>query len=156
MNGGKLDAKAVERFWSKVERGPSCWRWRGTILTTGYGQFSIGVANRAMAHRLSVELSGRELPPGSVVLHECDTPACVRPDHLRVGTQLDNMRDAIAKGRSSRRGRNGKPVFLCQDDYDQIRRLSAQGWSHALIAKAFGVTPNHICNVVNGRRGVAR
>lgn len=68
----------------------------------GYGDFSVGSkANykNVAAHRVAYELTYGPIPEGLSVLHHCDNPACPRPDHLFTGTQLDNMRDMIAKGR---------------------------------------------------------
>ena len=55
-----------------------------------------------LSHRVSVELSGRPIPPNALVLHKCDIPACVNPDHLFFGTNLDNARDRSKKGRNNR------------------------------------------------------
>jgi hypothetical protein len=98
----------AERFPEKVARGPGCWLWQGT--TNGaYGQIGDGGRKR-YAHRVAWELQNGPVPDGLHVLHRCDVPACVRPDHLFLGTPSDNLRDCYAKGRRStsvRRGRLG-------------------------------------------------
>lgn len=92
-----------KRFWAKVRKGSvsACWLWTGGKFKSGYG--SIGRGGRgtgcARAHRVSYELNVGPIPPGLHVLHMCDTPACVNPRHLWVGTQQDNMADRKAKGR---------------------------------------------------------
>ena len=90
------------RFWRFVEKGPGCWTWTGAKGQEGYGKFSVLIPrlHQIRAHRFSYELHFGPLPAGMQVCHHCDTPSCVRPDHLFVGTQLDNMRDMVAKGRS--------------------------------------------------------
>lgn len=105
-----------ERFWPKVrERAPNkCWLWQAAKMPAGYGVFSVrGVKQRA--HRVAYELCVRPIPAGMFVLHRCDTPACVNPLHLFLGTHTDNMRDKIAKGRAfnGRKARTqltGKPA----------------------------------------------
>ena len=86
---------------AKVEITDSCWLWTASHLPKGYGQFTpSGKGSRVYAHRWSWEyFNGQSIPPGLDVCHTCDVPACVRPDHLFVGSRSDNMQDAIAKGR---------------------------------------------------------
>lgn len=88
-----------ERFWPKVEKTDGCWLWTANTRPNGYGLFgSVG------AHRVAYELCVGPIPSGMYVCHRCDNPACVRPDHLFVGTQLDNMRDMVTKGRGRQPG----------------------------------------------------
>lgn len=96
-----------QRFWAKVRKGDGCWLWTGSTNTRGYGQIGAGGSTRVplMAHRVSYELHFGPLPVGAYVLHECDTPACVRPDHLRAGTQSENMNECKARGRLRPRGK---------------------------------------------------
>ena len=90
-----------ERFWLKVHRGDGCWEWHGCRLSQepkrNYGIAWNGYDIRA--HRYSWELTNGPVPAGMHVLHRCDNPPCVRPDHLFLGTQGDNLRDAVEKGR---------------------------------------------------------
>lgn len=91
------------RFLSKVEKGEGCWLWLGALYRNGYGVFYVAkVGERqvyALAHRASLTLAGVDLADDAVVCHRCDTPRCVRPDHMFVGTHADNVADMIAKGR---------------------------------------------------------
>lgn len=92
----------TQRFWSKVciADGDNCWLWTSGLTIYGYGSF--GVEGRSeKAPRVSWVLTYGPIPNGLHVLHRCDTPACVRPDHLFLGTPLDNIRDMIAKGRKA-------------------------------------------------------
>lgn len=90
-----------ERFWSKVDlKGPDdCWEWQASKLPDGYGSF--GVRSRVVdkAHRVSWVLKNGPIPDGMSVCHRCDNPPCVNPDHLFLGTQQDNMKDMVSKGR---------------------------------------------------------
>lgn len=86
------------RFWSSIEVNPDtgCWIWFGVRNKDGYG-----VANaKELAHQWSYRTFIGPIPRGGVVMHSCDTPACVCPEHLSVGTQGENNKDAGRKGRS--------------------------------------------------------
>lgn len=99
-----------DRFMAKVEAASSgCWLFAGAHDRDGYAIFSLrGRAIRAIRFVLWVR-DGRRVPKNRVVLHKCDNPGCVNPDHLSVGTQRQNVHDCIAKGRfhSQRGGQNG-------------------------------------------------
>lgn len=90
-----------ERLWRRVEKSAGCWVWRGSVNDNGYG--SIRVAGRrsklARVHAVSYELTYGPIADGMSVLHRCDNPPCVRPDHLFLGTRGDNFADCLSKGR---------------------------------------------------------
>jgi len=93
-----------ERFWMQVEKANGCWKWLGFKDKDGYGRFKGEVAGvkYTHAHRYSYSLhTGEIIQRGMVVMHTCDNPECSNPDHLVVGTPLDNMQDKAAKGRSN-------------------------------------------------------
>jgi hypothetical protein len=90
----------TERFWAYVQKTASCWVWTGTQSDNGYGRIW-GKGRHIKAHRFSWELHNGPIPEGMHVCHKCDTPACVNPEHLFLGTASDNMRDMVAKGRHS-------------------------------------------------------
>lgn len=87
-----------------VNKTGSCWVWTGGLARGGYGIFmlkSIGIGKKKFkrAHRYSWEIHFGEIPNQLLVLHKCDNPPCVNPDHLFLGTQTDNVRDLVQKGR---------------------------------------------------------
>jgi hypothetical protein len=88
------------RFWSKVERRGECWVWTGSKDAHGYGRISStrGKSPRRV-HRVAYELTYGSIPDGAVICHDCDNPSCVRPSHLRAGTQKQNICDARDRGR---------------------------------------------------------
>src|SRR5690348_11464451 len=88
----------AERFWEKVTRGDGCWLWTASQMGAGYGKFYYE-RRWTGAHRVAWILTNGAVPPGRVVMHVCDNPLCVRPDHLTLGTQNDNVQDMCEKGR---------------------------------------------------------
>lgn len=98
-----------QRFWEKIEKTPTCWLWRGgrvgssDVSAGRYGRFATSTTRGnvvlVLPHRFSWELHFGPVPAGLQVLHACDEPACVNPDHLMVGTARANVLDAIRKGR---------------------------------------------------------
>jgi hypothetical protein len=99
---------ASERFWEKVQKGDGCWVWMGALIK-GYGAFQQETTRTVRAHRFSYEEANGPIPSGLQICHSCDNPRCVRPDHMRVGTALDNSRDKWSRGRGSR-----APQGLCK------------------------------------------
>lgn len=94
----------ADRFWSKVDKtshAGGCWLWTAKRNQGGYGAVrEAGPGSRFLStHRLSFEMANGQIPKGLMVCHSCDNPPCVNPDHLFLGTAIDNIRDCIAKGR---------------------------------------------------------
>lgn len=136
------------RFWSYVEfrDNNECWPWTGCTTANGYGRASRDGGANVLAHRRAYELVFGAIPDGLVVLHQCDTPACVNPAHLRIGTQHDNMLDCVAKGRAARGEKNGR-AKLSTSDVRAIRRATRRALSFREIANAFGVSTKTISRI---------
>ena len=86
------------RFWNKVEKTNTCWIWTGSKNNMGYPRININ-GRVELAHRVSYRIIKGTIPEGLRVLHKCDTPLCVNPNHLFLGTQKDNMTDMSKKQR---------------------------------------------------------
>lgn len=146
-----MSTRGLARFMVKVSPEPNsgCWLWTGSFGTTGYGQFSLG-GRPVKAHRASWELHHGPIPAGAFVLHRCDNPACVNPQHLEVGSHVKNMADMRARGRA----RGGRPEGNPKIDAAQalaIRRARADGATLADLAAQYGLrSKSSIANIVNG------
>jgi len=149
-----------ERFWSFVDKsaGPDgCWIWTGCRTPDGYGRLSIGSHGKVYAHRLSWEVHHGPIPGGRLVCHNCpggDSPACVNPAHLFLGTIQDNNRDARHKGRSvAPRGEKNGSAKLTALQVLEIRALAEKGIAQTEIARLFPVVDYaHINNIVLRKR----
>lgn len=99
LTGKFPQGAAEERFWRYVDKAGECWTWTGGRTIDGYGNFRADGAGIS-AHRFSYQLHNGAIPEGLFICHQCDNPPCVRPDHLFLGTPLDNVRDMYGKGRN--------------------------------------------------------
>jgi hypothetical protein len=94
-----------EKFWARVDKTNGCWNWIpksgkiGPLRNQEYGYFHIGGGKYVRAHRFAYELANGPIPSGLLVLHSCDNQRCVNPAHLRAGTQGENAREAVERGR---------------------------------------------------------
>ena len=130
------------RFWEKVDKTSSCWLWKAAKNQYGYGVFGTINPRLELAHRVSWRLAGFEVPRGLCVLHRCDVPACVRPDHLFVGTKAENSRDMVKKGR------NVTPAKITREVALRIRNA---GGLHREIAERFGVSRTCVTRIKNNQ-----
>ncbi len=90
-----------ERYWQYVDKSGDCWEWLGRKSNSGYGMMNFD-KKQYYVHRLSYMLRNIEIPKDHFVCHKCDNPGCVNPDHLFIGTYMDNIRDRDKKGRGAR------------------------------------------------------
>lgn len=139
------------RFYSRVERGNGCWLWSGHRSADGYGKLTIG-RSAQLAHRVSWQLHHGPIPAGLRVLHRCDNPPCVNPDHLFLGTQADNVRDMHAKNRARKALWMASPFAkLTDDDVRAIRReYAGRRVSQQSLATRFGVSQHLVSRIVRG------
>lgn len=146
-----MPSSRTDRFIAKIEQTDGCWFWIAAKNAHGYGIFVGGNGRTVLAHRLAYELFIGPIPDDLQVNHSCDTPACVNPDHLWLGTQLDNIRDRDAKGRTKKGGTFQK---LSPEIHDEIRRRYAVGdISQGALAEAYGVSQTSISSIVQQTEG---
>lgn len=124
-----------QRFREKIDRSGECHRWKAQTDSAGYGLFSVDGRKR-LAHRVAYYIEHGALPP--VVRHTCDNPACVNPEHLRGGTQQDNIRDRQAKDRQAKGHQNGRSK-LDEQTVLECRKQHANGASIRELARKHNV-----------------
>lgn len=173
----RIKKTIATRFWEHVDKKSDieCWLWKGSFNEHGYGQLFVGTVQsqngkvaqkHAPAHRISYQLFNGTIPRGLFVLHRCDTPSCVNPKHLFIGTQLDNMKDASNKGRMScgdkhyahthpellARGEKHGSSKLREQDIIKIRELAASGIKQSEIASLYSIGQYEVSRIVSRKR----
>lgn len=180
-----LDADTVENFEKRFDRGAKdeCWEWQGSYIGAGYGSFKID-GKTIGAHRVMARLeldAALPLWPGRhseyQVLHHCDNPSCVNPNHLYIGNTSDNMQDAHARGENTpgdlpdctcrdedadtvcpmhgdRDGENNPNAALTQEQADEIReRYESEDTSYRDLAGDYPCSSNTVGRIVRGEGG---
>lgn len=139
-------------FWSRTRQNGKCLEWIAGIAKTGYGAFRFNGHN-VPTHRLAYEFTNGAIPIGLCVCHRCDNRKCVNPAHLFLGTHQDNNRDMWQKGRGARpQGEDCSNAKLTAAQVLEIRQLRAStGLSFRKIGERYGVNPNTIRFIINGR-----
>jgi hypothetical protein len=158
-----------ERFASKYTVDPvtQCWLWKAAVNNKGYGVLGVGGRGKGSvyAHRFSWTMHNGPIPEGLYACHKCDTPRCVNPDHLFLGTHTENLQDAVRKNRMASGARSGahtKPErrrlgeehgnhILCEEHIHKIRLFSRSGRTNVSLAHQFGVSEATIRDIVHRR-----
>ena len=137
----------------QIDQSTSCWNWLGFKDSKGYGSLWNG-KTMGKAHRLSYQEFVGEIPDGLFVLHRCDNPSCINPEHLFLGTHIENMADMRAKGRSASEKRQRGSVHyqskLTESQVVEIKTRLAKGEECTAIAKLFDVDRTCISNIKRG------
>lgn len=154
------------RFLNKVDLSlEGCWNWKGCTNNRGYGWFQTG--KTSLAHRISYKLFYGISPKNKLVLHKCDNPKCVNPDHLFLGTHKDNMIDMVNKGRDGKINRINLPILgqktrfklgqlvgekapkakLNWDTIKLIREQLLKGITHKVLGDRFKVNESTISKI---------
>lgn len=147
-----------ESFWARVNtsRGKTCWEWKGSVNSTGYGSLMYGGV-ACTAHRVAAYLSGliptiaapTDRKQSGFVLHSCDNRRCCNPSHMRIGSYAENQLDAYArKRRAAFKGEAHANARLTNRQAAKIRELYATGISQDVLAVKYGVAQNTISLIV--------
>lgn len=140
------------RFWKMVNKKSKndCWEFTGCKNKDGYGRMSKGNSKLDSAHRISYELHKGVIPTNMVVMHTCDNPPCCNPNHLKLGTQSDNILDMVIKRRNVPRksGKEGskfsnEQIIKIRESYTGIKGQKFQ------LSKIHNCSPSTITNILN-------
>lgn len=136
-----MTPERFKEFWDESASG--CWIWNRYLNENGYGRTNLSLKGPTLyAHRISWMLHKGDIADGFYVLHKCDTPACVNPDHLYLGTQKENMGDM------QKRGRSKKGRFKLTPE--QIEEIKLSTDSYSVLAKKYGVGAMTVWHHKNG------
>lgn len=142
-----------KRFWERVkinEGENNCWEWTGTRMKNGYGVLSMGRKNQVLAHRISLSLFNKKpIPDDLFVLHSCDNPKCVNPEHLSLGTAKDNSVDMINKRRHLH-GEKHKNSVMTDSMVVEARNLYRSGISPSKISEMTGICVGTLIPAITG------
>lgn len=131
----------------KVDEETGCWNWTASKDGDGYGRFGVRRTIKG-AHRVSYTLHTGNITEGLHVLHKCDNPSCVNPDHLFLGTHSENMADKTTKGRSPRGSKHGRSK-LTEKKVQMIRYIHDRlGTTQGNLAEIFNVNTDYIGRIV--------
>lgn len=154
----------VARFWGKV-RIPrvdatvnQCWEWVGSKKLKGYGIFRRTAGKTCAAHRYSWELHFGEISDPLLVCHHCDNPSCVRPSHLFLGTDQDNVDDRVRKGRSARLSGEQHPRSKVSTEQAAAFRIAYfdRGISQKALAAQYGLSAATVYRAIHDVHGRSR
>lgn len=147
----------VESFWKKTKKTNNCWLWTGSLTVKGYGTIKVNGRNEG-AHRYSWIIHFGRIPFGMHILHKCDNTKCVKPSHLFVGTNKENMEDRNRKKRTATGEKCGRSK-LSEKNVKDIRKLykPVRGRyplgkiTKLVIAKKFGVSKGAISSILSNK-----
>jgi HNH endonuclease len=148
-------ASLRERLFSLVKistsvEGDGCWLWPGAHARHEYGLIACGAQGMVRVHRVVYELTYGPIPAGAFVCHRCDHRACLRPDHLFLGSRVESVANRCAKGHPARGARQGRAKLTAMDVH-QIRALVATGATQQTIARQFAVCHQTIHDIKSRR-----
>lgn len=137
-NGG-----IIERFKKnyRLNKKTECWTWKGSTFTAGYGRIMFNYVNYR-AHTLSYLLFKGNIKKGLLVCHKCDTPKCVNPNHLFLGTPKENIQDCIQKGRFT----SGRKLT-----HEQVMKIRKSDKKPTDIAKEFKTSRDTVYRIINNK-----
>lgn len=141
MKHGTLLERFNENY--SICKDTGCWDWTGCFAVSGYGRMMFNYQNYR-AHRLSYILHNGEIPDEMIICHKCDNKKCVNPEHLFIGTILDNVKDRVQKGRTARNEKSGNMKLTNK----QVKQIRKRKMSLSMMAKKYNVAESTIVRIV--------
>lgn len=147
--------KIEERIKEYIDKSGKCWVWTKDKYNYGYGKISIGEGKQMRAHRFMYIKEFGDIPESMNVLHKCDNPSCVNPNHLYLGTQKDNVVDMMSKNRGGYKkfcGESHHNSKLTRKEVNEIKTLWNSGKLFQKdIANKFGISQQVVSKIVNNK-----
>lgn len=145
QSNASWDERLTEDKWT-VTPGPletDCWIWGRTLNSDGYATIKYHQKAYKVYRVMWERLHGRRIPEGKSALHRCDTPSCINPHHIFIGTQEDNIRDMVSKGRQR------APRGLTDDQVRQVRAMVRGGMRQSEVMRVMGLDSSIVSRIVN-------
>jgi hypothetical protein len=139
----------ADRFHEKYQMIPfsGCWLWEGGVNEHGYGIIGVTAYKTDKAHRVSWRLHKGEIPAGANVLHRCDLPGCVNPEHLFLGSLKDNAIDCAQKGRNFVPDNKGTKAVWAKLDWEKVSDIRTRRMTQHNFARLYNVSRSAVRNV---------
>ena len=147
---------SILKFKYVINNKTNCWECIDAPNKKGYCRLRIK-NQHFMAHRASFYAHNKHIDPILRVCHTCDNPKCINPNHLFQGTDKENIQDAVQKGRWVNVGSNPNSHIngrksVSNETIKNIIKLRSLGYTYKIISKVLKVSPQHACDIVNGKR----
>lgn len=136
-----------DRLLSRVRKTSGCWLWTSKSNTRGYGQIRSPDGKPMLAHRASWDVHNGPIPDGMCVLHKCDNPKCVRPDHLFLGNQQSNMDDMREKGRGRPGVSKGEAHGRAKLTDERVREIRSSTGPSRITAEKYGISGRQVRDI---------
>lgn len=140
------------RFWQNVDKSDpdKCWPWTSGKFSNGYGRLYFQGSDVG-THRISWLIHNGPIPHGLWVLHKCDNHPCCNPDHLFLGTRIENISDMVSKGRQNKGEKNGG-CKINEFDVGVIRSRYASGETCAAISKDYPISTGTVWKIIKRKK----
>lgn len=150
--GKKSKREIAIRLKAKtIQAANGCWEWTGGFHGVGYGSVPAKMGGGRYAHRAMHEAVISEIPKGMYVLHSCDNRKCINPEHLFIGSHMDNIKDMHAKNRQrggSMPGEKNPHAKFTDDEISRIRSFHKMGAKKREIERKFGISETHYYRII--------
>lgn len=145
----KEDVRPADVFMIRIDKTDFCWLWNGTKNKLGYGIFMMPGGKTVRAHRYMYEITHNiKLNSSDIIMHACDNPTCVNPDHLSMSSdRTENNEDCVRKRRNAFGEKNGHCKLATID----VKFIRKSIWPQSYLARIFSISQSQISNIKNGK-----